>query len=52
MITLQIGDAAPDFKALDESGNSISLADYKGKNSYCSSIQKPVLQAVLLKLVI
>ena len=31
MITLQIGDAAPDFKALDESGNSISLADYKGK---------------------
>tara|TARA_B110000046_G_scaffold52797_1_gene59145 strand:- start:159 stop:611 length:453 start_codon:yes stop_codon:yes gene_type:complete len=31
MITLQIGDAAPDFKALDENGNSISLADYKGK---------------------
>ena len=31
MITLQIGDAAPDFQALDESGNSISLADYKGK---------------------
>ena len=31
MITLQIGDAAPDFKALDENRNSISLADYKGK---------------------
>ena len=31
MITLQIGDAAPDFQALDEAGNSISLADYKGK---------------------
>ena len=31
MITLQIGDAAPDFQASDESGNSISLADYKGK---------------------
>ena len=31
MTTLQIGDAAPNFQSLDEAGNTISLADYKGK---------------------
>lgn len=31
MSTLQVGDKAPDFKALDEQGNAISLGDYKGK---------------------
>ena len=31
MTTLQIGDMAPNFQSLDEAGNSISLADYKGK---------------------
>ena len=31
MTTLQIGDAAPNFKSLDEAGNTVSLADYKGK---------------------
>ena len=31
MTTLQIGDKAPNFQSLDEAGNSISLADYKGK---------------------
>ena len=31
MTTLQIGDTAPNFQSLDEAGNSISLADYKGK---------------------
>ncbi len=31
MTTLQVGDKAPDFKALDEQGQTISLTDYKGK---------------------
>ena len=31
MTTLQVGDTAPNFQSLDEAGNSISLADYKGK---------------------
>ena len=31
MTTLKIGDKAPDFKALDENGNTIQLSDYKGK---------------------
>ena len=31
MTTLQIGDKAPDFKAIDEEGNIRQLADYKGK---------------------
>ncbi|MFK8101804.1 MAG: thioredoxin-dependent thiol peroxidase [Saprospiraceae bacterium] len=31
MTTLKIGDKAPDFTALDENGESISLKDYKGK---------------------
>ncbi len=31
MKTLQIGDIAPEFKALDEQGNTVTLADYKGK---------------------
>ena len=31
MIQLKPGDKAPDFKALDEQGNTISLSDYKGK---------------------
>lgn len=29
---LNIGDKAPDFKGLDQEGNTISLHDYKGKN--------------------
>lgn len=31
MTTLKVGDKAPDFSALDESGNTITLADYIGK---------------------
>ncbi|WP_179338997.1 thioredoxin-dependent thiol peroxidase [Winogradskyella ludwigii] len=31
MTHLTVGDKAPDFSALDEQGNSISLSDYKGK---------------------
>ncbi|WP_108867216.1 thioredoxin-dependent thiol peroxidase [Aquimarina aquimarini] len=31
MTTLKIGDKAPDFTALDQEGNTITLADYKGK---------------------
>jgi len=31
MTTLKIGDKAPDFKALDEQGNTVQLSDYKGK---------------------
>ncbi len=31
MTTLQVGDKAPDFKAFDEQGQTISLTDYKGK---------------------
>jgi thioredoxin-dependent peroxiredoxin len=31
MTTLQIGDAAPNFEALDQQGNTIKLEDYKGK---------------------
>lgn len=31
MTTLQVGDKAPNFKALDEQGKTISLTDYKGK---------------------
>jgi len=31
MTHLKAGDKAPDFTALDQDGNSISLGDYKGK---------------------
>ncbi|HEY4788798.1 MAG TPA: thioredoxin-dependent thiol peroxidase [Bacteroidales bacterium] len=31
MTTLKVGDKAPEFKAIDQEGKSISLADYKGK---------------------
>ena len=31
MTTLQAGDKAPDFSALDQDGNTISLKDYQGK---------------------
>ena len=31
MTNLVIGDKAPQFKGLDENGNSISLTDFKGK---------------------
>ncbi len=31
MTTLNIGDAAPNFTALDQEGNTITLKDYEGK---------------------
>jgi len=31
MTTLRIGDKAPDFSALDQNGNTVNLADFKGK---------------------
>lgn len=31
MTTLKVGDKAPNFKALDQNGNTIKLEDYKGK---------------------
>lgn len=31
MITLKIGDSAPDFKAKNQDGKDISLSDFKGK---------------------
>ena len=31
MITLSAGDKAPDFKAVDQDGNTHTLQDYKGK---------------------
>jgi len=31
MNTLNVGDKAPNFKAKDEQGNTISLSDFKGK---------------------
>lgn len=31
MITLKIGDKAPDFNCKDQDGNDIKLTDYKGK---------------------
>jgi thioredoxin-dependent peroxiredoxin len=31
MTKLKIGDKAPDFKAVDQNGRSVSLTDYKGK---------------------
>ncbi|HHC79954.1 MAG TPA: thioredoxin-dependent thiol peroxidase [Flavobacteriia bacterium] len=31
MTTLTVGDAAPDFEALDNQGNTVRLSDYKGK---------------------
>jgi len=30
MITLKVGDPAPDINALDQNGNSIKLSDYSG----------------------
>lgn len=32
MATLKEGDKAPEFTAKDQNGNTVSLADYKGKN--------------------
>jgi peroxiredoxin Q/BCP len=31
MTTLKVGDKAPNFKSLDENGNTVQLADFKGK---------------------
>ena len=31
MITLKIGDKAPNFNCIDQDGNPIQLSDYKGK---------------------
>ncbi len=31
MTHLKVGDKAPDFQVIDESGNKVSLADYKGR---------------------
>ncbi|WBX72037.1 thioredoxin-dependent thiol peroxidase [Tenacibaculum retecalamus] len=31
MITLKIGDKAPNFESVDEKGNTVKLTDYKGK---------------------
>ena len=31
MTTLKVGDNAPNFKALDEQGQTVSLTDFKGK---------------------
>ena len=31
MNMLSVGDKAPEFKALDEQGNTVTLSDYKGK---------------------
>jgi peroxiredoxin Q/BCP len=31
MNTLKAGDTVPDFKAIDQDGNPVSLSDYKGK---------------------
>ena len=31
MTTLKVGDKTPNFKGLDEQGQTISLSDYKGK---------------------
>ena len=31
-VTLTAGDQAPDFKGVDQDGNSVSLSDFKGKN--------------------
>lgn len=31
MITLKVGDKAPDFTAKDQQGNTVSLADFRGK---------------------
>lgn len=31
-ITLKEGDKAPDFKSIDQDGNEVKLADFKGKN--------------------
>ena len=31
MTSLKVGDNAPNFQSLDEAGNSLSLADFKGK---------------------
>jgi peroxiredoxin Q/BCP len=31
MITLKIGEKAPEFKSVDEQGNTVQLTDFKGK---------------------
>ncbi len=31
MITLKIGDVAPEFSAINQDGKMINLTDYKGK---------------------
>jgi len=31
MTTLKVGDKAPNFQALDQDGNTVSISDYKGK---------------------
>ena len=31
MITLKIGDKAPEFNSVDEQGNTVQLSDFKGK---------------------
>jgi len=34
MTTLHTGDPAPDFTAPDQNGNSVNLADFKGRKRF------------------
>ena len=34
MAALETGDPAPDFAALDQNGNRVSLADFKGRKCF------------------
>jgi peroxiredoxin Q/BCP len=31
MVTLNVGDSAPNFKGIDQQGNTVQLSDFKGK---------------------
>ena len=52
MTTLQEGTKAPDFKGINEKGESISLSDFKGKKLILFFYPKDNTPVALQKLVV
>ena len=52
MITLKIGDVAPEFSAINQDGKMINLTDYKGKKlvpCYKNKAMKYLASAKILR---
>ena len=52
MNVLKVGDTAPEFSCKNQHGISVNLSEMLGKKVVIFSIQKQILQVVLLRLAI